>query len=82
MKLRVLAGVAAGVMVVAGVVTGGPARAADVPYPVGYDFLVNTVRIGTADSAPGENDWSCRPTAARDLMLPSSSLSGVLEPSA
>jgi triacylglycerol lipase len=63
-KLRVLAGVAAGVMVVAGVVTGGPARAANAPYPVGYDFLVNTVRIGTADSAPGENDWSCRPTAA------------------
>jgi triacylglycerol lipase len=63
-KVRVLAGMAAAAMVVAGALTGGPARAADAPYPVGYDFLENTVRVGAAESAPGENDWSCRPSAA------------------
>jgi triacylglycerol lipase len=33
-------------------------------YPVGYDFLQNTFTAGTAASAPGENIWSCRPSAA------------------
>lgn len=32
-------------------------------YPVSYDFLQNTVTAGTAASAPGENLWSCRPSA-------------------
>jgi triacylglycerol lipase len=62
--VRYLAGVAAVVLVVAGMLTGGPAHAADGSYPVGYNFLENVLRVGTADSAPGENDWSCRPTAA------------------
>jgi triacylglycerol lipase len=51
-------------VVVVGAGMAGPAGAADTPYPVSYNFLENTVRIGTAESAPGENDWSCRPTAA------------------
>ncbi|MGN6723331.1 MAG: lipase family alpha/beta hydrolase [Marmoricola sp.] len=29
-----------------------------------YDFLSNAIKTGTANSAPGENDWTCRPTAA------------------
>jgi triacylglycerol lipase len=64
MKLRVLAGLAAAAMVVVGAIGGGPARAASTHYPVGYDFLENTMKAGTSASAPGENIWSCKPTAA------------------
>lgn len=32
--------------------------------PVSYNFLQNTITVNTAASAPGENDWNCRPTTA------------------
>ncbi|WP_310964166.1 esterase/lipase family protein [Nocardioides terrisoli] len=63
MKLRIFAGLAAAVLVMAGVLSGGPADAAAAPYPVSYNFLQNTFTTNTAASAPGENIWSCRPTA-------------------
>lgn len=63
MKVRVLAGLAAVVLVVIGALTGGPAHAST-PYPVGYDFLDNAIRMNTAASAPGENHWHCHPSAA------------------
>lgn len=58
-----MAGLAATALVVVGVLSGGPARAAAPPYPVSYNFLQNTITVNTAKSAPGENIWSCRPTA-------------------
>ena len=42
---------------VAGAATTGP-------YPVGYDFLANAAQYGAVPSSPGENDWSCKPSAA------------------
>ena len=39
-------------------------RAASSSLPVSYDFLSNSIKTGTATSAPGENDWTCRPSAA------------------
>ena len=44
--------------------TSGAAAASRASYPVSYDFLENAVRYGNSTNAPGENDWSCRPTAA------------------
>lgn len=41
-----------------------PASASGVPLPVSYNFLQNTVTVNVAASAPGENDWSCRPSSA------------------
>lgn len=41
---------------------GGAAAAGELP--VSYDFMANALRYGGSASAPGENDWSCRPTAA------------------
>lgn len=63
MKVRVLAGLAALALMVIGALAGGPAHAST-PYPVGYDFLDNALRMNTAASAPGENDWTCHPSAA------------------
>ena len=64
MHLRLLAGIGAVVLVVAAFVTGSPVRAASSSLPVSYDFLSNAIKTGAATSAPGENDWSCRPSAA------------------
>lgn len=58
-----MAGLAATALVIVGVLGGGPARAAAPSYPVNYNFVQNTVTVNTAKSAPGENIWSCRPTA-------------------
>ncbi|MEO6470552.1 MAG: lipase, partial [Aeromicrobium sp.] len=42
-----------------------PAEAATPqPYPVSYNFLQNTFKIGLSLSAPGLNDWNCHPSAA------------------
>jgi len=46
----------------AGIGLAAPSQAADLP--VSYNFLENAVRVNIAASAPGENDWSCKPTAA------------------
>lgn len=46
------------------VLVAAPAAAAGAPLPVSYNFLQNTLSVNVAASAPGENDWSCRPTAA------------------
>lgn len=40
------------------------AATAATPLPVSYNFLQNTLAVNVAASAPGENDWTCRPTAA------------------
>lgn len=61
--LRLLAGIGAAALVVIGLVTGAPARAATTQLPVSYNFLQNTVTAGTKASAPGENIWTCKPTA-------------------
>ncbi|HWU23728.1 MAG TPA: lipase [Nocardioides sp.] len=42
---------------------GSPVRGATTQLPVSYNFLQNTFAVNTAASAPGENDWTCRPTA-------------------
>lgn len=44
---------------------GVPASAAD-PLPVTYSFVLGTVQAGAdpSPSAPGSNDWTCRPSAA------------------
>lgn len=64
MRVRLLAGLGAVVLVVVAFVTGSPVRAASVSnLPVSYDFLTNALSVNTAASAPGENDWTCRPTA-------------------
>ncbi|MGN6162300.1 MAG: lipase family alpha/beta hydrolase [Marmoricola sp.] len=42
--------------------TGSPVRAAT-NLPVSYNFLANTFQVNTATSAPGENNWRCRPSA-------------------
>lgn len=65
MRVRLLAGFGAAVLVVVALVTGSPVRAATTTHlPVSYNFLQNTLQVNTAASAPGENNWSCRPTAA------------------
>lgn len=64
MRLRLLAGFGAVALVVAAFVTGSPVRAATTSLPVSYNFLSNVLKVGAATSAPGENDWSCRPSAA------------------
>lgn len=64
MRVRFAAGLAAAAMVVAAALNAWPARATGADIPVGYNFLQNTVKAGTAASAPGENDWSCVPSAA------------------
>ncbi|GAB4013394.1 esterase/lipase family protein [Nocardioides ultimimeridianus] len=43
---------------------GSPVHGATSQLPVSYNFLQNTFAVNTAASAPGENDWTCRPTAA------------------
>lgn len=50
---------------IAALVTGSPVRAATPPsqLPVSYNFLQNAVKVNVAASAPGENNWDCRPTA-------------------
>lgn len=63
MRLRLLAGLGAVVLVVAALVTGSPVRAATSSLPVSYNFLTNAMQTGAATSAPGENDWTCRPSA-------------------
>ena len=40
------------------------ASASSGPLPVSYNFLQNTLAVNVATSAPGENDWTCRPGAA------------------
>lgn len=66
--MRIRPVLAAVLAVVAGLILAGPsvsASAATAPsYPVSYNFLQNTVTVGNAASAPGENIWSCRPTPA------------------
>jgi len=37
-----------------------PSQASELP--VSYNFLQNAIKVNIAASAPGENDWSCRPT--------------------
>ena len=43
-----------------------PARAATAPasrpLPVSYDFIANAIKDAPSAGAPGENDWSCRPS--------------------
>ena len=63
-RVRVLAGFGAVVLVVVAFLTGSPVRAATANnLPVSYNFLTNTIAVNTAASAPGENDWTCQPTA-------------------
>src|SRR5487761_1868507 len=45
-------------------VAGTPAGAGQGPYPVSYDFMLNAIQNGGAASSPGENIWSCKPSAA------------------
>jgi len=48
-------------------VLSAPAQAATKPLPVPYSFLPNAIFGGIPDpasSAPGTNDWSCKPSAA------------------
>jgi triacylglycerol lipase len=56
-------GVAAAATIGAGAVGASSPSA---PLPVPYDFLISAVVGGSNlhDSAPGTNDWSCRPSAA------------------
>lgn len=61
MRLRLPALLATLVLALA---TPAAATAAATPLPVSYNFLQNTLTVNVAASAPGENDWSCRPTAA------------------
>lgn len=63
MRLRIVAGVSALIVVLVGSLGMAPARAGD-ELPVGYNFLQNAAMVGTAANAPGENIWTCRPTPA------------------
>jgi triacylglycerol lipase len=70
-RSRLLVGAAGAMAVTAtlvlSAVTGTPAGAAGTPYPVPYTFLSSAVIGGAIDvtgDAPGENDWSCKPSAA------------------
>ena len=64
MRVRLAAGLAVAAMVVAAALNAWPARADGAGLKVGYNFLQNTIAAGTKTVAPGENDWSCKPTAA------------------
>lgn len=64
MRVRFAAGLAAAAMVVAAALNAWPARASGAGLEVGYNFVQNAIAAGTKTSAPGENDWSCKPTAA------------------
>lgn len=64
MRVRFAAGLAAAAMVVAAALNAWPARASGAGLAVSYNFLQNTISAGTKASAPGENDWTCKPTAA------------------
>lgn len=65
--MRVRPAVTAVLALLLGLVLAAPPSGASAEsrptYPVSYDFLQNTFTAGTAASAPGENLWSCRPTA-------------------
>lgn len=62
---RFLASTSATLLTVALTALAPGARATDSgDLPVHYTFLTNAVRAGTSASAPGENDWTCRPSAA------------------
>lgn len=65
---RAVGGVAALLMIgavpAAAAAGGGAPSGAGGQLPVSYDFAANVLRYGASSSAPGENDWSCRPTAA------------------
>lgn len=64
MRVRLWAGFGAVVLVVVAFLTGSPVRAATTSnLPVSYNFLTNALSVNTAASAPGENDWTCRPSA-------------------
>lgn len=59
---RLVAGAAALATVLATLVAGSPAGAADKQLPVVYNIL--SARPGSDTSPPGANDFSCRPSAA------------------
>lgn len=69
MRLRLLAGLGAAVVVLIALTTGWPGQAnatdsTSTQLPVSYNFLQNAVAVNTAASAPGENNWACKPSAA------------------
>ncbi|HWU32523.1 MAG TPA: lipase, partial [Marmoricola sp.] len=69
MRLRLLAGLGAAAVVLIALTTGWPGQANatgshTTQLPVSYNFLQNTITVNTAASAPGENDWTCKPSAA------------------
>lgn len=51
-------------LAVVAMLLGSPtAQAGDDKYPVNYNFLENSVKYGTLESAPGQNIWTCKPGA-------------------
>lgn len=64
MKLRSMAVLAIAVLSIALMSQLTPAQSAT-PYPVTYSFLADVLANGQRESAPGANDWKCRPTAAK-----------------